>query len=102
MIEPKYDVELELNLAGPQGNAFSVMGSVASYLKQLEVPKKEIEKWRKEAMSGDYEHLLRTCAGMVRLIDISGMYDEDFNKSDYYEATESEFSEKTKKRKKRG
>lgn len=57
----------DYDLAGPNGNAFSVMGSVSNIIKQigevLALPKNEIElyldEYRKKATSGDYEHLLK-------------------------------------------
>ena len=53
-MENKYD------LVGVDGNAFSVMGYVATALKREDLRDK-VDEMRKKAMSGDYNHLLITC-----------------------------------------
>lgn len=58
MIKQKRDRsggKIEIDLTGPQGNAFVVMGVGQSLAKQLG---KDFEPIRKEMMSGDYENLL--------------------------------------------
>jgi len=52
----KYDI------SGPDGNAFAVLGNVASWLRQCGVDRAEIDRWHAEATSGDYEHLLKVCS----------------------------------------
>ena len=48
---------ITIDLTGPQGNAYAVMGFAAGALR--DVGKGDlIEQYGKEAMSGDYEHLL--------------------------------------------
>lgn len=62
----KYDqVHVGVDLAGQGGNAFAVMASVISGLKSIHVPKDQIDEFKKEAMSGDYEHLLNVCSNWV-------------------------------------
>ena len=48
---------ITIDLTGPQGNAHAVMGFAAGALRDL---RKDdlIEQYAKDAMSGDYEHLL--------------------------------------------
>lgn len=48
--------KLEINLNGPDGNAFVLMGYVRMIAKQLGVDHKPIID---EMMEGDYEHLLQ-------------------------------------------
>ena len=45
----------EIDLTGPDGNAFTLMGYVKKYAKQLEIDPQPILD---DMMSGDYEHLL--------------------------------------------
>ena len=47
--------ELVIDLTGPDGNAFSLMGTAVNLAKQLGKDGKAI---REEMMAGDYEHLL--------------------------------------------
>lgn len=46
-----------IDLTGPEGNAYCLLGYASSYAKQLGLDKDEIEK---EMTSGDYEHLVET------------------------------------------
>ena len=46
---------IEIDLTGPQGNAFFLLGTAKNLAKQLGLDGNEITK---EMMSGDYEHLL--------------------------------------------
>lgn len=48
---------IEVDLTGPDGNAFVLMGMASKWAKQLSIP---FEPIRKEMMAGDYEHLLET------------------------------------------
>jgi hypothetical protein len=47
--------EIVIDLTGPDGNAFVLMGYASRFAKQLGKDDKAI---REEMMSGDYEHLL--------------------------------------------
>jgi hypothetical protein len=47
--------EISIDLTGPDGNAFVLLGKARSLAKQLGLPNQEIED---DMMSGDYEHLL--------------------------------------------
>lgn len=49
-----------VQLIGNDGNAFAILGEVRSALRKAGVPNPEIEKFQKEATSGDYDYLLRT------------------------------------------
>jgi hypothetical protein len=62
--EVKYP-EIEVQLVGEDGNAFAIMGRVASALKSAGVSKEEIDEYYSESTSGDYEHLLRTATKWV-------------------------------------
>jgi len=49
--------EIVIDLTGPDGNAFALMGYANRFAKQLKLPS---EKITSEMMKGDYEHLLQT------------------------------------------
>ena len=55
MIKSKSEMHSEIDLTGPQGNAFFLIGSAKKWAKQLGLDADEIQK---DMMSGDYEHLL--------------------------------------------
>lgn len=63
--EPLYDVEVELT--GHDGNAFMVLGRTEQALRRAGVDEDEITDYREEAMSGDYDHLLRTTMRWVNV-----------------------------------
>jgi hypothetical protein len=46
---------IEIDLTGPDGNAFILIGKASNLAKQLGLDKDAIQK---EMMSGDYEHLV--------------------------------------------
>ena len=55
----KKEKRLEIDLAGPQGNAFALLGLVSHLGKQLNMPKAEMDKIRADMMKSDYENLLK-------------------------------------------
>lgn len=52
-------------LVGVNGNAFVIIGTVLRHLGMAGVSEEEKEEFKKEAMSGDYDHLLQTCMKWV-------------------------------------
>lgn len=63
---PKYNVEVQLS--GEDGNAFSIMGRVTKALRREGATREEVEQYTQESTSGDYENLLRTAAKWVRVV----------------------------------
>jgi len=57
---PKYP-EIEVELVGQDGNAFAIIGACVKMMKKAKLQQSEIDEFNKEAMSGDYDNLLRTC-----------------------------------------
>ena len=51
----------KLALVGEDGNAFAILARSRAVMKRAGYPKERIEEFMKEAMAGDYNHLLRTC-----------------------------------------
>jgi hypothetical protein len=58
---------LKVKLSGGDGNAFAIMGAVITALKKAKVPAEEIEAYRAESMSGDYDNLVATA---MRWVDV--------------------------------
>lgn len=51
---------VKVELVGQDGNAFAIMGRAINAARKAGVSKEDIEQYRQEAMSGDYNHLLVT------------------------------------------
>ena len=54
--KPKTPRTIEIDLSGPQGNAFFLLGTAKNLAKQLGLDGKAIQA---EMMKGDYENLLQ-------------------------------------------
>ena len=57
MIKDKKETGIKIDLTGPDGNAFVLIGKAGSLAKQLGLDSKVIQS---EMMNGDYEHLVNT------------------------------------------
>jgi hypothetical protein len=57
MIKSKKETGIEIDLTGPNGNAFYLIGTAKNLAKQLGLDGKNIQT---EMMKGDYEHLVNT------------------------------------------
>ncbi len=57
-------VNVKVKLVGTDGNAWALMGKVTQALRKAGRADL-VEPFRKEAMSGDYTHLLATCMEYV-------------------------------------
>ncbi len=57
MIKSKKQTGIEIDLTGPDGNAFVLIGKAGNLAKQLGLDKAKIQA---EMMKGDYEHLVNT------------------------------------------
>ena len=62
---PKYEVEVQLT--GNDGNAFSIMGSVKNALKKAGASKEEIDQYLSDSMAGDYDNLIRVATDWVKV-----------------------------------
>jgi len=62
-METKYP-NITVQLTGEDGNAFFVLGKVSRALKKEGI---DTEPFMNEAMSGDYDNLLRTCMAWVNV-----------------------------------
>jgi hypothetical protein len=57
MIKSKKQTGIEIDLTGPDGNAFVLIGKAGNLAKQLKLDSNVIQT---EMMNGDYEHLVNT------------------------------------------
>ena len=74
-----------VDLSTIDGNAFSVMGAVTRAMKKHGLPTSEVDAYRKEAMSGNYNNLLTVTMNWVA-VDYGNdclMADEDYDDLDY-------------------
>ena len=66
-MNPKYpEIEAQFSLSGPDGNAFAIIGRVASLLRKAGYSD-EVSAFQKEAMAGDYDNLLVVTMGYVEV-----------------------------------
>lgn len=56
----KHSPKIVLDLTGPQGNAFVVLGTIRQLMRRLGYPLHKEEEVMQELMSSDYEHLIKT------------------------------------------
>ena len=54
-----------VKLIGENGNAFYILGKVINALKKAGYDQAAIDEYKKEAKSGDYDHLLQTTMAWV-------------------------------------
>ncbi len=51
----------KLKLIGEDGNVFFILGKAVREARRAGWSEEKIEKFKKEAKSGDYDHALQTC-----------------------------------------
>ena len=52
--------QVEVQLSGEDGNAFSILGNCRKQARRAGLSDKQIDEFMNEAKSGDYDHLLQT------------------------------------------
>ena len=57
---PKYP-HIEVQLVGLDGNAIAVINRCVKAAEENHLDEEDIEEFKEEALSGDYDHVLRTC-----------------------------------------
>jgi hypothetical protein len=77
MSAPKYP-HINIPLVGEDGNAFSILGRVQRIMKRNGL-NDEIENFRTEATSGDYDNLLLT---VMRWFSVDTQLDDDYEDED--------------------
>lgn len=71
---------------GRDGNAYAIMGNVASALKRAGYPKEAVDAYRAESTSGDYDHLLQTAMLWCDITDVGG--DDDWDEDEEVECAQ--------------
>ena len=67
--EPKFPfIEVEVELTGPSGNAFSILGRVQHAMKRAGIPKDVRDEYFEKATQGSYESLLEETERWVKLV----------------------------------
>lgn len=56
-----------VQLSGEDGNAFSIIGRVGSALRKAGASQQDVNQFTDEAMSGDYDNVIRTAARWVNV-----------------------------------
>ena len=56
---------ITVDLLGQDGNAFFIMARMIDAMQRGGVPDEEIRAFTNDAISGNYDHLLATCADTV-------------------------------------
>ena len=56
---------VKVKLTGSDGNAFAILARMQTAMRKAKIPQEEINTFLKEAMSGDYNHLLQVCMNYV-------------------------------------
>lgn len=69
--------EVHVKLVGEDGNAFLIMGRVQQALRIGKISKEDIDAYRKEAMSGDYDNLLRVTMEYVSCDDDDNLEEDE-------------------------
>lgn len=65
MNAPRHNVDVDLS--NVDGNAFAIMGAVTTAMKSAGIEREHIDAYRNDAMSGDYDHLLRVTMSTVNV-----------------------------------
>jgi len=65
-MDTKYP-DITVELSEHDGNATLILGRVARALRRADVSENNIQKYRNEAMSGDYDHLLQVTMAWVNV-----------------------------------
>lgn len=60
--------EIEVQLVGSDGNAFAIVGAVTSAMNRAGLPLAELNIYREQAMSSDYDNLLRVTMQTVTVL----------------------------------
>jgi hypothetical protein len=60
---------VRVNMRGVDGNVFNILGTMISALRKAGAPDLHIQVFKSWCCSGDYQHVLRTCAEWVTIVD---------------------------------
>ena len=91
MSEPKYP-SINIKLVGEDGNAFSILARVNEAVRESDEDV-DISAFRKEAMSGNYSHLLCTVMNWFSVDADEAQEDDEFETCDYCGCLLNEFGD---------
>lgn len=76
---------INVDLSRVDGNAFSIMGAVTRAMRSHGLSYDEEDAYRKEATSGDYNHLLITTGNWVNIVfsDYDDDCEDDYDSDDF-------------------
>ena len=77
MSEVKFP-NVSVKLIGEDGNAFSIMGRVSKAMRRGGIEQAAIDEFLKDAMSGDFNHLLQVVMSYVAIDDDEYDESEDY------------------------
>jgi len=63
--DPLVRPRVKVRLVGEDGNAFFILGRVISAMRRAGYTAEEIDRYQREATSGDYDHLLQVTLAWV-------------------------------------
>jgi hypothetical protein len=66
MMNTKYP-DVEVQLTGRDGNAYSIIGAVQKALRRAGVPQDEVSEFVTESTSGDYDNVIMTAMRWVNV-----------------------------------
>ena len=66
MSHPKFP-NVEIDITGPKGNAYAIMGIVSQVLRQTGSTNEQVSNVLKDMMSSNYEHLVSVAARYVTI-----------------------------------
>lgn len=72
-LEVKYP-HVTVRLSGEDGHALLIVGRVKAALRRAGVSEEEVEAFKTEALSGDYDHVLQT---VIKTVDVDGDDEEE-------------------------
>ena len=55
------DPDITVKLIGENSNAFNILGICIKAMRRAGLTEEQVDEFRMEATSGDYQHLLNTC-----------------------------------------
>ena len=74
---PIFDSTVSVDLSGPDGNAFVLLGMVANAITAAGGSRDDVDRFRNEATSSDYGHLVATCGKWVNFNRLDEEGDDD-------------------------
>lgn len=75
---------MKYSLEGVDGNAFSIMSFVSNAMRKEGIDKQDINTYQKDAMAGDYNHLLAHSMDTLDILNAEAEENDDIDDTDYW------------------